>query len=306
MGRYLNVGMMQYEIALDWEENLKKVEKNVKTLMAGMNKPELILGPELAFGAEVRLDDKLKGELAKIASKYKIYFIPGSVHMDEGEKDGKPITYNSLPIFGPDGELIDTYNKICPYYPVESHVTQGYRPVVFEIKEKKIKVGVMICHDWCFPEISRNLTLMGAELLVRPAVDPEGLYQSFHHVPSVRALENQAYFISLNCCGNSLGTGAYGHSVIANPEGAIIYESENAEANLCMTLDFDLVERSRKYGTFFTEQILRQLKLFNFPAPFERYKDAPLLKELPDPDRTVGERLNHVAEAGLNETLGKK
>jgi predicted amidohydrolase len=295
---------MQYEILPDWKANLKKIEENVNSLMAGMNRPELIMGPELALGNDVRLDEKLIGEFAAIARRYKIYFLPGSVS-EEGVKDGEAVIRNALPIFGPNGDLIDIYRKICPYYPLESDVTPGDRPVVFEIKEKKIKVGVMICHDWCFPEISRNLTLMGAELLLRPAVDPEGLYESFRHVPSVRALENQAYFISLNCCGKSLGSSAYGHTVIANPEGGIVYEAENAEVNLCVTLDFDLVERTRKYGTFFTEQLLRQLKLFRFPAPFERIEDAPLLKELPDPDRSVAERLDRVASAGLNEFLGK-
>jgi predicted amidohydrolase len=295
---------MQYEISLDWETNFRKVEENAAALMGGMNKPEMIMGPELALGKNVRLDEKLIDKLAAIARRYKIYFLPGSV-LEDGMKDGEPVIYNALPIFGPDGALIDIYRKICPYYPVESDVTPGDRPVVFEIKEKKIKVGVRICHDWGFPEISRNLTLMGAELLFRPAVDPEGLYQSYHYVPSVRALENQAYFISLNCCGKSLGESAYGHTVIANPEGGIVYEAENAEVNLCVTLDFNLVERTRRYGTFFTDQLLRQLKLFRFPAPFERMEDAPLLKELPDPDRSVAERLDRVASAGLNELLGK-
>ena len=282
MDRYLNFGIMQYEVDPDYKVNIEKIKKHVDMLMRGFNKPEMIMGPEFALGLKGRLTDETTEIFGNIAKEHKIIFIPGAVIFKENEK-----IYNTLPIFGPDGRLIDKYHKICPYYPVESAFTPGDRLVVFEIPEKKIKVGVMTCHDWCFPEISRNLTLMGAELLLRPAADPEGLYEAFRHVAPTRALENQAYFISLNSCGGGLGYYSYGHSVIANPEGSIVYEAGPAEVNVCITLDFGLVERTRKYGTFFTEQLLRQLKIFRFPAPYGSIENAPLLKELPDPDTKI-------------------
>ena len=161
----------------------------------------------------------------------------------------------------------------------------------------------MICHDWCFPEISRNLTLMGAEILLRPAIDPEGLYESFKYVPSVRALENQAYFISLNATGSYAGTNAYGHTTIADPEGRIIYEAGGAEVNYCITLDADFVKRTRTHGTFFTEQLVRQLNFFKIPMPFaDRIEEAPIFKTLPDADKNLQERLEKLRTAGLNET----
>jgi len=275
-------------------------------LMNGMNRPEIILGPELGLGPYAK--DVVPGEITRILSdiarEYRIYFLPGSlveiVMTGEGE-----LLYNTLPIFGPDGELIDTYRKICPYYPVESTITPGSRYVVFPIKEKDIKIGVMICHDWSFPEISRNLTLMGAEILFRPAVDPEGLYECFKYVPSVRALENQAYFISLNTAGRYDKASAYGHSMIADPEGKIIYEAGRTELNYCITLDADLVKRTRTYGTFFTEQLVRQLNFFKIPMPFAgRIEEAPIFKTLPDADKNLQERLEKLKTAGLNNRLG--
>jgi len=291
---------MQYEIDDDYKINLEKIKKHVDMLMKGLNRPEMIMGPEFALGLSAGPTDETFEIFSNIAKSHKIYFLPGTVIFKENEA-----TYNTLPIFGPDGQLIDKYHKICPYYPLESVFTPGDRFVVFDIPEKEIKVGVMICHDWCFPEISRNLTLMGAELLLRPAADPEGLYEAFRYIAPVRALDNQAYFISVSSCGNSLGYYSYGHSVIANPEGSIVYEAGDNEVNLCVTLDFDLVERSRKYGTFFTEQLLRQLKAFRFPAPYGNMENAPLLKDLPDPDMRLKQRLIHVQNAGLNSDLGK-
>ena len=306
MNRYLNVGIMQYEISEDYHINLEKIKRNVSMLMNGMNRPEMILGPELCLGPNAK--DTVPGEITRILSdiarEYRIYFLPGSIKeiVKTGEDE---VLYNTLPIFGPGGELIDTYQKICPYYPVESTITPGSRYVIFPIKEKDIKVGVMICHDWSFPEISRNLTLMGAEILFRPAIDPEGLYETFKYVPSVRAMENQAYFISLNAAGNYCGTNAYGHSMITDPEGKIIYEAGRSELNYCITLDMDLVERTRTYGTLFTEQLVRQLSLFRIPMPFAgRIEEAPIFKTLPHADKNLQERLDKLRKAGLNDSLG--
>lgn len=307
MGRYLNVGIMQYEISDDYKKNIEKIKAKVFSLMNGMNRPEIILGPELGLGPDAK--DAIPGELTetlgRIAKEYGIYFIPCSIKelVTRGEEE---VIHNALPIFGPDGGIIDVYRKICPYYPVESAVTPGDRYVVFPIKEKDIKIGVMICHDWCFPEISRNLTLLGAEILIRPAIDPEGLYESFKYVPSVRALENQAYFISLNAVGNYSGSYAYGHSMIADPEGRIIYEAGGTEVSHCITLDADFVARTRTHGAFFTEQLVRQLKLFKIPMPFAHgIEEAPIFETLPDADKSLEERLEKIRAAGLNDKLGK-
>jgi len=145
MNRYLNVGLMQYSIAKDTKENLKIIEENVHILMNGLNRPEIILGPELGLGfsSNDTVPGKITEALGAIAREYNIYLLAGSMK-ETVEIDGRTIVYNTLPILGPDGTLIDKYRKICPYYPVESATTPGDRYVLFEIKEKKIKIGVMI------------------------------------------------------------------------------------------------------------------------------------------------------------------
>jgi predicted amidohydrolase len=299
MSKFLNLGLLQYEVDSDCSVNIEKMNKHIKMLMSGMNRPEMIAGPEFALGLEARLTEEIMEFFSNIAKEHSIYFLPGTVIYKEND-----CLYNTLPIFGPDGRLIDKYHKICPFYPVENAFTQGDRFVVFDVPEKNLKVGVMICHDWCFPEVSRNLTLLGAELLVRPAADPEGLYEAYRYVAQVRALENQAYFISVNSCGNNPGYYSYGHSIIANPEGRAVYEAGDNEVNLCVTLDLELVRRTRKYGTSFSDQLLRQLKIFRFPAPYGDIANAPLFKNLPDPDLKMRERLELVQKEGLNFELG--
>lgn len=317
MGRYLNIGMIQSgDTAMDFETCLARIRKDVDELMAGMNVPELIVGVEMAIGRYWLGDEtelggdpipgKVTEELSAIAKEYGIYFMPGSM-IEAAEKDGEKIIYNSIPIFGPDGQIIDVYRKMCPYYPVEADFTQGERYVTFDIKEKDIRIGVLNCHDWCFPEISRNLALMGAEILIKPAIDPEGLYDVCKSIAPTRAFENQAYFISLNLAGEWLGSYAYGHSMVAGPDGKVIYEAGNRPVALTMTFDLDKVADARRYGTNYTDQLLRQLKVFNPPMPYAgRIGDAPIYKDLPDPDMTMESRKEMFKREGLMSIGGKE
>lgn len=316
MGRYLNVGIIQSAgTEMDFETCLSRIHRDVDNLMAGMNIPELIVGVELAighyhpgdetkFGGDV-IPGKVTDELSAIAKKYGIYFMPGTM-IERQTIDGETKLYNSAPIFGPDGEIIDVYRKICPYYPVETAITPGDRYVTFDIKEKDIKIGVMICHDWCFPEISRNLAIMGAEILIKPAIDPEGLYEVCKSLAPARALENQAYFISLNMTGEYMGSYAYGHSMVAAPNGQIVYEAGTNPVSTTITFDLDVVADARRYGTCYTDQFLRQLKVFNPPQPYaNHYADAPIYDSLPDPDLSYKTRAELFEKDGLM-TIKKK
>lgn len=318
MGRYINIGLMQSgNVTSDFETSLERIHKDVDNLMAGMNVPELIVGVEMAIGRFFKGDEtelggdtipgKVTDELSEIAKKYGIYFMPGSmlevVYDENGEIEKR---YNSIPIFGPDGELIDVYRKICPYMPVESNITPGDKYVTFDIKEKGIKIGVLNCHDWCFPEISRNLALMGAEILIKPAIDPEGLLDVCRSIAPTRALENQAYFISMNWAGDYLGSMAYGHSMVCGPEGNIIYEAGSAPTFLTITLDVDKVKDAREFGTFYVDEYMRQLALYNPPQPYaNNYGEAPLLQTLPKFNLTYDERSKQHKKSNLG-TINKR
>ncbi|MEA4922000.1 MAG: carbon-nitrogen hydrolase family protein [Eubacteriaceae bacterium] len=300
---------------MDFESCLARIENDVDELMNGMNRPELIVGAEMAVGRYFQNDvSELSGDaipgrvtdrLSAIAKSHGIYFLPGSMIEAVETADGKKI-YNTLPIFGPDGRLIDKYRKICPYYPVEEGFARGERYVTFKIEEKDITVGVMICHDWCFPEISRNLALRGAEILIRPAIDPEGLYDVCKTIPQTRAFENQCYFISLNMTGKWLGSYAYGHSMVASPEGGIVYEAGDNPSACTITLDVDRVRDARMFGTCYTEQLLRQLKRFDPSMDiYDDLEKAPVYMSIDDPDLTVEARDEHVKMRGL-QIIGRR
>lgn len=117
------------------------------------------------------LDSPWLGEIIAMARKYRMVVIPCIVHND-GEH-----TYNAALVFGPDGSLLGTYRK--------SHLAPGEEEV-FEFGQSLEPVdtpfgrlGIFICWDIHFPEITRVYELKGAELL---------LWSTMRHGPFDREL----------------------------------------------------------------------------------------------------------------------
>ena len=281
MGRFLNVGIIQMPVSKDTVENLRFIEEKLAALMSGYHKPELVLGVECmeCFTPEY-IPGPMTEYFGSLAKKYGIYFIPGTMFEKHDElPEGK--FYNTAPIFNPKGELIDTYRKMAPWRPSEDITVPGNKYVVFDIPEKNTKIGVQICYDLNFPEISRNETLMGAEVLVKLTMDPQELYLLNKPVHFTRALENQAYLVSTNGVGFFNNVHLYGNSLVVSPEGNLLWEAGQEPTIATVTLDLDLVERSRQYGTMFLDHYVQHLRDYNFPMPFaDDVTKAPIYEKL--------------------------
>lgn len=281
MGRFLNVGIIQMPCSHDTAENLALIEERTEQLMMDYHKPDLVVGVECM---EAFTPDPIPGPItdffSEIAKKHHIYFIPGTMYeYDESLPEGH--FYNTAPVFNPEGELIAKYRKMAPWRPAEDVAIPGNEYCVFDIPEKNTKVGVQICYDMNFPEISRNETLMGAEVLVKLTMDPQELYKLNEHYHYVRALENQAYMVCTNGTGFFGCNHLYGHSQVITPEGNCVWEAGQEETICTVTLDLDLVSRCRKYGTIFMDHYLKHLYEYNFPMPFaDDFRKAPLFKDM--------------------------
>ena len=166
--RFLNVSIMQHTITADLDTNLRVIEESVENLMMGYVRPELIVGVEFGISKlPITMEDGAIQFLSSLAKKHRVYLVPGTfAEKAEGLKDGE--AYNTCPVFGPDGTLLCRYRKKVPFRPGEmsapSNETEDY--CIFEIQEKGITVGLQICYDQFFPEISRTLALKGAELML--------------------------------------------------------------------------------------------------------------------------------------------
>jgi predicted amidohydrolase len=120
------------------------------------------------------------GELAK---KHNLYIVPGLL-----ERDGHLI-YNVAVLIGPDGKIVGKYRKVClPRGEVEGGIAPGSDYPVFETRFGK--VGMMVCYDGFFPEVARELTNRGAEVIAWPVWGCNPM------LASARACENHVYVVS--------------------------------------------------------------------------------------------------------------
>lgn len=99
------------------------------------------------------------------------------------------LVYNSAVLLGPDGKLIGKYRKVClPHAEVEQGVAPGKDYPVFDTKLGR--VGMMVCYDGFFPEVARELTNRGAELIAWPVWGCNPM------LGQARACENHVYLVS--------------------------------------------------------------------------------------------------------------
>jgi predicted amidohydrolase len=119
----------------------------------------------------------------RLARKHNLYIVPGLL-----ERDG-PLVYNVAVLIGPDGKLAGKYRKVClPRGEVEGGVAPGSVYPIFSTRFGK--VGMMVCYDGFFPEVARELSNRGAEVIAWPVWGCNPL------LARARACENHVYVVS--------------------------------------------------------------------------------------------------------------
>jgi beta-ureidopropionase len=123
--------------------------------------------------------------------------------------------HNSAAIFR-QGEHVATYRKIHLFLNEGNWFQAGEEePPVIEFKSAKF--GVMICFDWIFPEVSRILTLKGAQLILHPA---NLVLPYCQDAMITRSIENSIFIATANRIGTEREVTFSGNSQITNPKGS--------------------------------------------------------------------------------------
>lgn len=234
---------------------------------------DLIVLSELAVGGPGALDtshtlDRYIDFFANIANKENIWLIPGTFY----EKiDGK--TFNTAPVFNPNGELVTKARKIYPWLPYEEHVDSDMDFCVFEVPNQGI-IGIHICYDLWFPETSRQLALNGAEVIINPTLTPTEDREIETIMVRATAAQQQAYYIDVNSCGDQ----GCGMSIASDPEGQILHQSKNTEDIFVVDVDFAFARKSRKEGFMSLGQNLKTYR--DNPVHIDKKIDKEYLKML--------------------------
>ena len=220
----IRVGFFQFRpIFGKVQHNLDKVINTLKNASA-----DIIVLPELPFTgyyfknreevislAEEVTKSSTVETLIKICHERDFYLVTGFA-----EKSGDKY-YNSSLLIGPEG-VVHTYRKLHLFNEEKNWFDPGDIPL--QINEiRGIKIGMMICFDWIFPEVFRVLSVMGADLICHPS----NLVLTYCQQTMIsRCLENAVYAITANRFGadkRPQGEIAFtGKSQIVAPKGDLI------------------------------------------------------------------------------------
>ncbi|MCY2962913.1 MAG: carbon-nitrogen hydrolase family protein [Planctomycetota bacterium] len=160
------------------------------------------------------------------------------------ERDGDRV-FNAAVLTGPEG-VVGSYRKVhLPYLGIDMFTTHGDRPFAVHAAGE-LKVGMNICYDAAFPEASRSLALLGADLIALPTNWPPGAECTACSVINARALENAVYFIAVNRVGTERGFPFIGKSKICDTNGQTLVESTTTDEDV-LYANIDLARARRKH-----------------------------------------------------------
>jgi predicted amidohydrolase len=252
----MRVGFYQFQpIFGDKEKNLAKVIARLSKVNADlMVLPELFAtgylfrnSNELACQAESIPNGMTTQALLAVSKKKSMFIVAGIA-----EKIGKKI-YNSAALVCPDGK-VHTYRKVHLFLDEKFLFTPGDKPFpVFDVGD--LKIGMLICFDWIFPEASRILALNGAQIICQPA---NLILPYAHSATLTRALENRLFIILCNRIGEE-GKGQKrfkfnGLSQIVGTKGEILFRAAKAREVL-KVIDIDPQQALDKKVTIYNDVI---------------------------------------------------
>ena len=190
-------------------------------------------------------------QLSGYAKQYGIYLIGGSMP----EKDAEGNVYNTSYIFDREGKQIGKHRKVHLFdidvkggqtFKESDTLTAGDSNTVFDTEFGKM--GVMLCFDIRFPELSRMMVNDGARIVFVPAAfnmttGPAPWDLSFR----TRALDNQIYMVGCAPARDvSAGYISWGHSIVTDPWGRVIDMLDEKKGILLAELDMDYEEQVRE------------------------------------------------------------
>jgi predicted amidohydrolase len=254
----LFAGFLQFDVqSAEIEKNLSRVEEGLAKIADSHKQisPGIIVLPELwatGFAYEklpalAKIIPGLLKKMHELAAKYQIV-IAGSLpeYSDNSY-------YNTLFISDPEGN-IGSYRKQRLFSPMEEDTffTQGNNPS--PIQTSLGPVAGLVCYDLRFPELLREQTALGANLLVLPAQWPAARVNHWRILLQARAIENQMFVVAANRCGTTGETTFGGHSMIVGADGSILLEAGDGEEFRGIMIDPAMVTEARTLFTTVPER----------------------------------------------------
>ncbi|HMF13030.1 MAG TPA: carbon-nitrogen hydrolase family protein [Gemmataceae bacterium] len=186
----------------------------------------------------------------KLAKQHDLYIVAGLLERD------RHLVYNVAVLLGPDGKVAGKYRKLClPRGEIAGGIAPGNDYPVFRTRFGKL--GMMVCYDGFFPEVARELTNRGAEVIAWPVwgCNPD--------LAGARACENHVYLVSStyeDIARNWMLTAVYGH------DGKALIKAEKWGGVIVTEVDLDQRLHWNSLGDFKAELPRHRPKAVAEPA----------------------------------------
>jgi deaminated glutathione amidase len=252
----MRIALCQLPVSADPGVNLRRVRQALGEAADGG--AELAVFPEatmVRFGADLRaaaepLDGPFCSGLAEAAKEKGVALVAG---VFEPAPDGR--VYNTAAVFDGDGALVASYRKLHlfdAFTQRESDLVAPGSSVVLATLAG-VPVGVQICYDIRFPELTRALAVGGASLVTVSAAWQAGLFKEEHWVTLLRAraIENTVWIAAVGQVPDSgekptrAPTGV-GRSMLIDPLGVVRADLGPSPEVTVVSADMSLVETVRK------------------------------------------------------------
>ena len=254
----IKIAAIQMSTVADKMENVRTVKTYLEKIKD--ENPDFVILPEM-FCCPYQTENfpiyaeeeggPIWQQLSAYAKQYGVYLIGGSMP----EKDAEGNVYNTCYVFDREGKQIGKHRKVHLFdidvkggqtFKESDTLTAGDSDTVFDTEFGKI--GVMLCFDIRFPELSRMMVNDGARIVFVPAAfnmttGPAHWELSFR----TRALDNQIYMVGCAPARDvSAGYISWGHSIVTDPWGRVIDRLDEKKGILLAELDMDYEEQVRE------------------------------------------------------------
>ncbi|MBS0012703.1 MAG: nitrilase [Desulfobacterales bacterium] len=229
MDRDVRIALVSCRSAIgDTAGNLRRMEQWI--IAAGNQGAHLVCFPELSItGYHVRppidtiaepIDGPCSARLTDLAKKHDISILAGMA-----ERSGNRI-YAAHLLAQPDSGRCRVYRKLHLGPPEKKLFTPAPKiPPLFETRG--LRIGVQLCYDAHFPQLSTHMAINGADLLIIAHASPgkspaDKLASWMRHLPA-RAFDNGVYVAAVNAAGdNGYGLQFPAVAVLISPEGRVL------------------------------------------------------------------------------------
>lgn len=229
----------------DVQKNVMRGIKIVSNMQSNEDIPQLVVFPELWITQNIlTLENfvELTMPFTFLAMERDLWISTGAHYI---EREGTVKSVATL--ITPQGSHYIISEKWFPSKPMgeRGRIEQGSILDVLEIGGTN--VGIVICVDAMYPEVSRILAIKGAGLIINPSSIPENRVNLWRSIAQTRAAENTVYWASVLLTGTRYpdGRAVRGGSIVTDPAGTVIYESGPRQEAVRLEIDVGAIYRQR-------------------------------------------------------------